>query len=129
MLEIKDLRLIQALFDHGTFTRAARSLNVPQPVVSRNLQVLEIKLGRQLFIRKKTGSVPTDLARMIVSRADDLLRKISEIENNILDLQGNIATDLSVIAGSFSLETLLDTVAAKFIASKPRTRLILKSTR
>ena len=45
MLDIKDLRLIQALYDHKTLTRAARALNQKQPALSRQLLTLESKIG------------------------------------------------------------------------------------
>ncbi len=128
MLDVKDLRLIQALYEHKTFTRAARALQIPQPALSRHLMLLERKLGRQLFIRRRSGSIPTDLGRTISNKGESILIQLDEIETTIAGINGKKLSEISIVSGSFTTETLLTEVAARAISAFPATQLTLKST-
>lgn len=128
MLDVKDLRLIQALYEHKTFTRAARALQIPQPALSRHLMLLERKLGRQLFIRRRSGSIPTDLGRTIINKGESILIQLDEIETTIAGINGKKLSEISIVSGSFTTETLLTEVAARAISAFPATQLTLKST-
>jgi DNA-binding transcriptional LysR family regulator len=127
MIDIKDLRLIEALYEHKTFTRAARALQIPQPVLSRHLMQLERKLGLQLFIRRRSGSFPTDLGRSIIAKGRTILSQINEIEETLASINGTKISEISIVSGSFTTETILTEVAARAISALPKTRLTLKS--
>ena len=55
MIDLKDIRLVQAVAEHGTLVRAARILGVSQPTLTRSLAVLEAKLKGPLFERRRHG--------------------------------------------------------------------------
>ena len=100
MIDIKDLRLIEALYEHKTFTRAARALQIPQPVLSRHLMQLERKLGLQLFIRRRSGSFPTDLGRSIIAKGRTILSQINEIEETLASINGTTISEISIVSGA-----------------------------
>ncbi len=71
-----DLRLLRharALAEEGSFGRAARALHLTQPALSRSIQELERRTGIQLFDRNKGGVEPTDLGRVFLVHARELL--------------------------------------------------------
>ena len=79
-LELQQLRQVVALAEHRSFVRAAAALHISQPALSRSIQHLERRFGSSLFVRSSSGVVPTDLGRLYIERARDLLRMADELE-------------------------------------------------
>src|ERR1700694_5543069 len=50
-MDLPRLRVFQAVADHGSFSRAARSLFLSQPAVTQHIHALEAELGVPLFDR------------------------------------------------------------------------------
>lgn len=59
--DLRQLRYAIAAADHGSFYRAARSLDIEQSTLSRNICKLERMTGAQLFVRSRAG-VSTTIA-------------------------------------------------------------------
>ncbi len=73
-----------AVMQGGSLSAAARSLDVAQPTVRRQIEQLEAQLGVVLFTRAPNGLVPTEVARStlpyaeaIASAARSLVRSVS----------------------------------------------------
>ncbi|HVK21404.1 MAG TPA: LysR family transcriptional regulator [Actinokineospora sp.] len=84
-LELRHLRVIIAVADAGSLSKAAVQLGVSQPALTAQLQRLERRVGGMLFARSGTGVVPTDLgsyvlssARVVLSDVDDLMAGIKQ---------------------------------------------------
>lgn len=69
-----DLRLFLAIAETGSFSAAAKRLQLGQPTVSRRLADLEYALGYKLFTRSANGASPTAAAVRLVEPA----RKMAE---------------------------------------------------
>ena len=54
-LDLRNLRCAVSAAEAGSFRRAADILGLPQSTISRRLQLLERRLGFQLFERRRTG--------------------------------------------------------------------------
>jgi DNA-binding transcriptional LysR family regulator len=67
------LRAFCSVVEHGSLTRAAAVLGVPQSALSRRIAALERLLGGRLFHRTGRGAVPTDLAARLQTRARAIL--------------------------------------------------------
>lgn len=70
----------------GNFTRAAETLHLTQPSLSRQIATLEADLGAELFHRARTGSSLTTagesllpLARRMLADADSARRELAEL--------------------------------------------------
>jgi DNA-binding transcriptional LysR family regulator len=63
----------------GTFSRAARELNVTQSAVSRQIQHIEQNLGATLFIRHKRGLTLTPEGEALRPVVDDALLRLADI--------------------------------------------------
>jgi DNA-binding transcriptional LysR family regulator len=113
--ELKQLRQVIALAQHGSFVRAAAALHVSQPALSRSIQNLETKFGSQLFLRSSSGVVPTDLGRLYIERARDLVRMAEELDREAVS-HGNLRTGrVAVGGGPYPAESVLARAAAKFV--------------
>jgi DNA-binding transcriptional LysR family regulator len=70
----EDLRLFLAVAETGSFSGAAKRLQLGQPTISRRLAELEHVLGYKLFTRTASGASPTAAASRLLEPA----RKMAE---------------------------------------------------
>ncbi|CAM5492445.1 LysR family transcriptional regulator [Eoetvoesiella caeni] len=91
-LKLSHLQLLVALDDFRSIGRVAGYLNVSQPAISKALASLETNLGFPLFNRTTRGMDPTEYGECLVRHARDILRRLVNIEEELLDLsEGRIA--------------------------------------
>ena len=62
-MDLKQIRYFMCVFEHGSFTAAARKMNVAQPALSVQIRHLEDELGVSLFARRPDGIAPTAAGR------------------------------------------------------------------
>jgi DNA-binding transcriptional LysR family regulator len=67
------LRLLLAVYEESSVTRAAQRLGVTQSAVSHGLDKLRAIVGDGLFVKSGRGIVPTPLAELLAVRARTLL--------------------------------------------------------
>src|SRR5690349_7546703 len=84
-LETRELRMLVAIADEGTVTRAATRLNVSQPALSHALRGLERRVGIALFERQSRGLVATEAGERLLRTARSVMR---EIDRARLDIAG-----------------------------------------
>jgi DNA-binding transcriptional LysR family regulator len=65
-----DLPILLAVYREGSVSGAARRLGVDQSTISRRLAALEDQVGGALFVRDRTGTWPTALARQLIPAAE-----------------------------------------------------------
>src|SRR6516165_1404625 len=79
-----DLHIFVAVVEHGNMARAADSLAVSRPVVSRTIAELERSLGVRLLDRGRQGVEPTLYGRALLKRSiavfDELKQSVRDIE-------------------------------------------------
>ena len=80
MIENKHLRSFLQVLDLGSFSKAARSLNIAQPALSQHVQRLEEQLGTRLLDRGARGVTPTADGRKFGQRARDILSLVDGAE-------------------------------------------------
>lgn len=72
-VELRHLRVVCAIADAGSVTKAAATLGLAAPALTTQLQRIERVFGGQLFVRDRLGARPTPLGDLVVSRARVLL--------------------------------------------------------
>ncbi len=91
MFDVKQLRVLQAVAEHGSFSAAAASLSYTQPAVSQQIAALEKRAGAQLVDRGSRGVRLTDAGRALVDHADAVLARLAAAEAEleaIADVRG-----------------------------------------
>src|SRR5262245_1475021 len=79
-LEITHLRYLVAAAEHRSFRRAASSLNVAQPTLSKRIRELEDRLAVRLFERSTGGAQLTADGKDILARAQRILADFEEMK-------------------------------------------------
>lgn len=80
-LELRHLRIIRAIAESGSLSKAATQLGVAQPALTAQLKRLERALGGALFERDRTGARPTPLGELVLARARVLLPAVKELQD------------------------------------------------
>ncbi|MEV3973527.1 LysR substrate-binding domain-containing protein [Streptomyces sp. NPDC050698] len=79
-LNLRRLRYFLAVADTLSFSRAAEELHIAQPVLSRQIALLERELGAVLLERSTRGTTLTDAGRLIAEDGRQLLRSAGALE-------------------------------------------------
>jgi DNA-binding transcriptional LysR family regulator len=75
----EDAQTFLAVCEAESFSAAARRLDVGQPTVSRRIAGLEARLGTGLFVRGRSGAVPTPEALRLLPAAREMARWAGEL--------------------------------------------------
>ena len=126
-LELQQLRQVVALAEHGSFVRAAAALHISQPALSRSIQNLERRFGSSLFLRSAAGVVPTDLGRLYIERARDLLRMADELEGEAIGHAAMRTGRVAVGGGPYPTDSFLGPAVARFVEQFPQVSVQLHS--
>lgn len=79
-MNLRDLRYLVAVADHGHFGRAAEACFVSQPTLSTQIRKLERELGVELIERNPRQIVLTAPGHRIVAKARSVLSEADDIE-------------------------------------------------
>lgn len=79
-MDLLSLRYFTEVVRHRSISKAAATLGVVQPALTRRIQLLEESLGAQLLLRHRRGVEPTEQGALVFERAEVLLRMAGEIE-------------------------------------------------
>jgi molybdate transport repressor ModE-like protein len=82
-LEIRHLRVVVSIADHGTLGGAARTLGLAQPAVSSQLKRIEKLVGASLFTRGSGGVRTTVAGAQFVDRARQVLAEVDSLRGEL----------------------------------------------
>ncbi|MFE1315666.1 transcriptional regulator CynR [Streptomyces sp. NPDC058755] len=86
-LELRHLRYLLAVAEHGNFTRAAEELHISQPTLSQQIKQLERALDVQLLDRTGRTVRLTDAGAVYTDHAQRALRDLAAAERAVHDVQ------------------------------------------
>jgi LysR family hydrogen peroxide-inducible transcriptional activator len=87
-MELHQLRYFCAVAKTANFTRAAQSERVAQPSLSQQIMKLEDELGARLFDRLGRTVRLTEFGRILLPRAEAILRQLGEAKTEIQQMAG-----------------------------------------
>ena len=93
-LELRVLRMLVALADHGTAAAAAKALHLSQPALSKQIALAERVTGLQLFERHPRGMRLTAAGEVVVERARAVLSQAQALTAETDRLRRTVAGTL-----------------------------------
>jgi DNA-binding transcriptional LysR family regulator len=81
-MDLEDLTAVATVVQQGTFTAAARELQVAQPALSRRVARLERELGGLLFDRLPRHAAPTALGESVAASAARVLAELDRARSD-----------------------------------------------
>ena len=94
-MEIRVLKYFLAVARDGSITKAANSLHLTQPTLTRQLQDLEKELGQKLLVR---GTL-TPEGIIFKKRAEEIVEMVEKTENEFRSLSDTISGDIYIGGG------------------------------
>ena len=93
-MEIRGLRYYLAVARELNITRAAESLHISQPSLSKQMMDLENQIGKKLFIRGKRKIELTEDGVLLKKRAEEIVelvqKTVDEMSQDTHVLSGNL---------------------------------------
>lgn len=122
-LEIRQLRHVLALAQHGSVGRAATALRMTQPALSRSLRQIEWETGSVLFSRSPSGVTPTDQGRLLLRRARELVDAADELDREVVHQRVGGTGQLHVGAGPYPADTLFIGALTRYLTCHDSVRV------
>lgn len=95
-VDLRLLRIFQAVVDAGGFSAAELELNIGRSTVSRHVADLEERLGFVLCTRGRAGFALTEEGRQVHEAARRLLGSVESFRNDLRGLQADLAGSLQL---------------------------------
>lgn len=125
VITLSRLRQVVSLTEHGNFRRAAASLQISQPALTKSIQALESALGVKLFDRHPGGVVPTAFGQLVVAHTRDMLLAKNELLRQVQSLAGLQTGALNVALGPYPSMFSGYAAAGRLLARSPKLVLSL----
>ena len=124
-LPLAPLRALEAVVRHGSFSRAARELNLTQPAVSMQVGVLERRLGLPLLERVGKRAFPTRAGEVLLAHAGRAFRELDAAVEEVQELRGIVAGRLRLGTSASISIYLLPPALRRFRVRYPETELFV----
>ena len=125
-MELRHLRYFVAVAESLSFARAARTLHLSQPPLSRQVRALEDELGTPLFTRTKRSVRLTPAGAALLPEARRLLREADGLKADAQRLATGEVGSLGLGFISVSAYNLLPELAPEFRRRHPGVKLTLQ---
>jgi LysR family nitrogen assimilation transcriptional regulator len=84
-MDLKQLEYFVRVAELGSFSKAAASLHIAQPALSRQVRQLESELDEHLLIRNGRGVVTTSAGEKLLDHGRGILRQVERARSDIMD--------------------------------------------
>lgn len=122
-MELRVLEYFLAVARKESISKAAESLHLSQPTLSRQIRDPEEELGKQLLIRGNRRVTLTDEGKLLQKRAEEIVSLVNKTEKE-LSLSGEIiAADVYIGAGETENMRYLARAALSLFSSSDKSHL------
>ena len=112
-LDLKTLRLLVAVCDHGSLKEAATQEHIEPSAISKRIAQLEDSLGISVLVRGRKGVELTTAGRTLMEHARTLLFTADRIQADMAAFRGGIRGQVHLAASTSAIaESLLDDLTA-----------------
>jgi DNA-binding transcriptional LysR family regulator len=124
-LLLAHLRTLDAIVRHGSFSHAARELNLTQPAVSMQVAQLERRLGLPLLERVGKRAFPTRAGEVLLAHAARAFRELQAGVERLHELRGVVAGRVRLGTSASISVYLLPRALGRFRARFPAIDLVV----
>lgn len=124
-MDLKQLRAFVTVAETGNVTRASSLLNLVQPAVSRQLRMLEVDLGTELFDRSRHGMQLTSSGKTMLEYARRILNEVARAKAEIQPTEGPVSGIVTIGLLASTSDLLATLLAAEVARRYPHIRLRL----
>jgi DNA-binding transcriptional LysR family regulator len=123
MVDLRRLRALRAVADHGTLAAAADALHLTPSAVSQQLAALERDVARPLLEPNGRSVRLTVAAHVLLEHSDALFAQLERLEGDLAASGGDARGELRVVGFPTALAGLLGPASRTLRAEAPGVRL------
>ncbi len=123
MFDVKQLRVLQAVGEHGSFSAAADALSYTQPAISQQIAALEKRAGTTLVDRGSRGVRLTDAGRTLVAHAEVVIARLAAAEAELEAIAGIRGGRVRLSSFPTAGASILPPAVAEFTRRHPEVEL------
>lgn len=128
-MRFQDIELFVAVVEEGSFSSAARRLNLTQPAVSSRIHLLEKELGTSLVVREPRRVLPTPAGHLLYTQGLEMLRELESLQQRIQQEARRPVGPLVLAAGEASGVYMAPVLLGAFRERYPEVRPVLQINR
>ena len=98
-MDLRQLEILQAIAETGSFTACGKKLRVSQSAISRQILLLEEELGEPLFLRIGRKVRMTPAAESLVQLGQRVFQDVRDTVGGITDRTGDLSGTLRISGG------------------------------
>lgn len=117
---LRRLRALLAVAEHGSVAGAARDLNISQPAVTQSVRDLEDRLGIRLFDRTRSGMCLTSYGEVLVRRARRVFSELRLAEEELAALKDGVTGRVTVGTLPYARTLLVPRAVTRLLAQRPQ---------
>ncbi|WP_157142629.1 LysR family transcriptional regulator [Brachyspira pilosicoli] len=121
-MEIRVLKYFLTTIREGNITKAAKYLNLTQPNLSRQINMLERDIGHKLFERKHNNIILTPEGILLKKRAEEIINMVDKTRAEFNFTDKVIAGDIFIGAGETWAMSLVASVMKDVQSDYPHIR-------
>jgi DNA-binding transcriptional LysR family regulator len=118
-MDVRQLRNVLAIFENGSIGKAAETLRVSQPALTKSLRRLEDELQVKLFDRTSRGMTPTVYGECLRSHAQALSSGIRHLRDNLQSLKSGLTGIVEVGAPPIVAPEVFPSAIAELTKERP----------
>ena len=115
-----NLKVVLAISRAGSLTGAAQLLGVDQSTVGRKLTAAEKDVGAILFVRAKSGFVPTQAGEITLRHAEQVENALRNMSDDISDAQSGARGTVRIVGNAWMMQELAGREVQSFFQSNPK---------
>lgn len=124
-MDVQSLRYFMSVYQHLSFSKAARECFVTQPVISRKIAALEEEFQCVFFRRTRQGVLPTECGKQFLTYAEETLSHYEETLKSLSPKANTEETVLSIAAVTPAAAGFLPKTIAHFYSLYPGVQIAL----
>ena len=116
-----DPRLLTQLavaIDLGSINRAAARLNITQPTLSRNIRIIEDRVGAPVLVRESHGVIATDVGERLAERGRAILAEAEAADDTLRQWREGLMSELRLGVGPLLAATIIPGLVEKSLGSQ-----------
>lgn len=123
MFDVKQLTVLRAVGEHGSFSAAADALSYTQPAISQQIAALEKRAGTTLVDRGSRGVRLTDAGRTLVAHAEVVIARLAAAEAELEAIAGIRGGRVRLSSFPTAGASILPPAVAEFTRRHPEVEL------
>lgn len=125
-LEIRHLRLVQAIANTGSLSAAAKGLHLTQSALSHQLKVLEDTLASSLFHRHGKKMVITPLGQRVLEAAEKILSELTAMNKDLNNFKQGSDVCIRMATECYTSFHWLPRIIPIYQQQHPNVRIVLQ---